>query len=165
MGILRGLYKHHKYVILTGDVMFVNVPQFEKDGFLVITDTLGEWVIYTPQGLKIVFMQDISLCVKISCIDVRQFNEGFAHANIESHHEKSIQTGRKNMKGFSRKEVKQAALAFIVQPKVAHPPNQKFKQMVSFQSLKNCPVTARDVTNACVVYGPNLPGLVGRSAR
>ena len=69
------------------------------------------------------------------------------------------------MEGFSRREVKRAALARIVQSKVAHPPEQKFKQMVSSESLKNCLVTVKDIANARIIYGPNLPGLAGRSTR
>ena len=69
------------------------------------------------------------------------------------------------MEGFLRKEVKQAALAHIIQPKVAYPPDQKFEQMVSSESLKNHPLTVKDIANARVIYGPNLPGLAGRSTR
>ena len=69
------------------------------------------------------------------------------------------------MEGFSRKEVQRAALARIAQSKVAHPPDSKFKQMVSSPSFKNCPVTVNDVTNARAIFGPDLAGLAGRSTR
>ena len=66
-------------------------------------------------------------------------SEMFANANIEAHQEKKIQTVRKNMEGFSRKEVKGATLACIAQSKVAHPPDSKFKLMVSSTSFKKLP--------------------------
>ena len=69
------------------------------------------------------------------------------------------------MEGFSRKEVKQEKIARIVQSRVAHPSDLKFKQVVESPSFKNCPVTAKDVTNSRAIYGPDLPGLQGRSTR
>ena len=98
-------------------------------------------------------------------IDVRDVEEAFPGVNIEVFQEKRIQTVRRNMEGFSHKEVKQAELARIVQSRVAHPPDSKFKQTVSSPSFKNCPVTAKEVTNSRAIYGPNLPDLQGRSTR
>ena len=39
----------------------LSIPQLEKDGFRVTTDTYGEWVIYSPQGKKLQFKQDTGL--------------------------------------------------------------------------------------------------------
>ena len=69
------------------------------------------------------------------------------------------------MEGFSRKEVKRAILARVAQSKVAHLPDSKFKLMVSSPSFKNFPVSVNDVTNARTIFGPDLPGLAGRSTR
>ena len=92
-------------------------------------------------------------------------SEMFANANIDALQERKIETVRKNMEGFSRKEVKGAILARIAQSKVVHPPDSKFKVMVSSRSFKNCPVTVNDVTNARAIFGPDQPGLAGRSTR
>ena len=35
--------------------------------------------------------------------------------------------------------------------------------MVSSPNLENCPVTATDVSNACVIFGPDLPGVKGKT--
>ena len=40
----------------SGIANLLSIPQIEKNGFGVITDTLGEWLVYTPQGEKIVSM-------------------------------------------------------------------------------------------------------------
>ena len=149
----------------SGIANLLSIPQLEKDGFRVTSDTHRKWVVYTPQGEKIEFKHDTGLCKNMPYIDVRQFSKGFANANIKAHLEKRIQTVRKNMKGFSYKEVKQAELARIAQSKVAHPPDSKFKQMVHSPSFKNCPVTPKDITTARVIYGPDLPGLAVRSTR
>ena len=87
----------------------------------------------------------------------------FANANIEALQERKIETIRKNMEDFSRKEDKGAHLARIAQSIVAHPPDSNFKLMVSSPSFKNCPVTVNDVTNARTIFGPDQPGLAGRS--
>ena len=45
--------------------------------------------------------------------------------------------------------------------RVAHPTDEKFKQMVSGKSLDDCSIFVNDVTNACAMFGPNRPGLRG----
>ena len=57
-------------------------------------------------------------------------------------------TVRKNFEGFTKKQVKKAILARKAQAMVAHPPDEKFKQMVSYESLRNCNVKVDDITNA-----------------
>ena len=32
-----------------------SIPQLEKDGFRVTSDTCGEWITYSPRGDKLVF--------------------------------------------------------------------------------------------------------------
>ena len=61
------------------------IPQLGKDGFIITTDTLTEWVVYMPQGEKIVFLQDTGLYNRMPYIDVRQFKNDFALTNIEAH--------------------------------------------------------------------------------
>ena len=46
---------------------------------------------------------------------------------------------------------------------VGHPPDEKFKQLVRSQSLKNCLAKVNDITNARTIFGPYLPGLGGRT--
>ena len=56
-------------------------------------------------------------------------------------------------------------MARVAQSKVAHPPVSKFKLMVNSPGLKNCRVTVQDITNSREIFGPDLPGLQGRSTR
>ena len=132
--------------------------------------THGEWIVYSLRGEKLVFKRDTGNLKNMPYIDVDDVTkafalEAFAHANIEAAQEKRIQTVRKNMEGYSHKEVKRVIMARIAQSKVAHPPNSKFKLMVNFPSFKNCPVTVQDITNSRAIFGPDLPGLQGRSTR
>ena len=48
---------------------------------------------------------------------------------------------------------------------VGHLPDEKFKQLVSSKSLKNCRVKVNDIKNARAIFGPYLPGLGGRETR
>ena len=48
---------------------------------------------------------------------------------------------------------------------MAHPTDEKFKQMVSGKSLDNCSIVANNVTNAHAIFGPNLLGLRGETVR
>ena len=72
------------WVNKSGIANLLSISQLEKDGSRVVTDTHREWVVCTPQGEKILFLRDTGLCNKMPYIDVRQFREGFAHANIEA---------------------------------------------------------------------------------
>ena len=48
---------------------------------------------------------------------------------------------------------------------MAHPTDEKFKNMVSGKRLDNCATVANDVTNARAIFGPNRPGLRGKTVR
>ena len=69
------------------------------------------------------------------------------------------------MKDFSRREVKGAILARKAQILLGHLPDARFKQLVNSDSIKNCKVTAQDITNSRMIFGPDLPGLQGRTTR
>ena len=73
-----------------------------------------------------------------------------------------IQTVRKNFKGFTQRQGKQAKLVHRAQAMVGHPTGDKFKQMMSSKSFTNCRVKVKDVTNAQAIFGPYLPGLGGK---
>ena len=148
-----------------GIANLLSISQLEKDGFRITSDTHGEWIVHSPRDEKLVFKRDTGTLENMPYIDVRDTTESFANANIEAFQEKSLQTVCKNMEGFSRKEVRGATLARIAQSKVVHPPDTKFKQMVSSPIFKNYRVTAKEITNFRAIFGPGLPGLQGRSTR
>jgi hypothetical protein len=52
-------------------------------------------------------------------------------------------------------------LACEAQAMVAHPLDEKFKQMGSHESLRNCNVKVDDITNARTFFGPNHSRLKG----
>ena len=56
-------------------------------------------------------------------------------------------------------------MAYKAQAMLGHLPDEKFKQLVSSKSTKNCKVKVNDVTNAFAIFGPNLDGLGGIESR
>ena len=143
----------------------LSIPQLEDDGVCVTYDTDTKWAVYTPQYHKINFQRDTGMCNRMPYIDVRAWTGDFALANIREIQQKGLDTVRKNYKGFTKREVKGAITARITQGKLAHIPDEKFKQLVSSKFLKHCHVKVNDVTNARTIFGPNLPGLGGRTTR
>ena len=154
-----------------GIANLLSIPQLEKDGFRVTSDTHGEWIVHSPRGEKLVFKRDTGTTANMPYTDVRDIAEAFAHANIVADHdtkamqERTIQTVRMKMKDFSRREVKGAIAARKAKIMLAPPPDTKFKQLVNSDSIKNCKVTAQDISNSRVIFGPDLPGLQGRTTR
>ena len=64
-----------------------------------------------------------------------------------------LETICQNMEGFTKKQLNAAILARKAQAMVGHPPDEKFKQMVSRGNLKNCKVSVQDITNAHTIFG------------
>ena len=76
-----------------------------------------------------------------------------------------LETVRENFEGYTKKQVEKAILARKAQAMVGHPPDEKFKQMVSHGNLSNCNVTVKDVTNARALFDPNRSRLKGGTVR
>ena len=76
-----------------------------------------------------------------------------------------LETVQKNLEGYTKREVKKAILACEAQAMVAHPPDDKFKQMVSHENLRNCSVKVKDITNARALFGLNRSRLKGGTVR
>ena len=76
-----------------------------------------------------------------------------------------IQNVCENLGKFTKHQVKRAINACNMQAQLTHPTDKSFKQMVSSKTLDNCSVNASDVTNARSSFGPNHPGLRGKTVR
>ena len=85
------------------------------------------------------------------------------YIDLREHHEGviMIEIVRKNFEGYTKRQVKNAILAHEAQAMVAHPPNEKFKQMVSNENLRNCSVKVEDITNTQTFFGPGCSRLKG----
>ena len=56
---------------------------------------------------------------------------------------------------FTERQVNCAIASRDMQARVAHPTDEKLKQMVSRKTIDNCSIVANDVTNAHAIFGPN----------
>ena len=138
-----------------GIANLLSIPQLENDGYVVDYNTKRDWVVTTPQGKKITFKRDTGLCDRMPYIDLREHQEGVI----------MIETVRKNFEGYTKRQVKKAILAREAQAMVAHPTDEKFKQMVSHEKLKNCNVRVEHITDAHAIFGHNRSRLKGGTVR
>ena len=78
-----------------------------------------------------------------------------------------IETIRKQFAGATTREIERAYLACTVQRRVGHPPDERFKEIVSLgeNGIQNCPVTGADISNAPTIFGPNRPRIRGGTKR
>ena len=78
-----------------------------------------------------------------------------------------IETVRKSFAGATKVEIEKAYLARTVQRRIGHPPDERFKEIVSLGEggLRNCPITVADISNAPIIYGPNRPRCRGGTKR
>ena len=70
------------------------------------------------------------------------------------------------MEGFLKREVEKATSARKAQLVLGCPSEKEFINMVSKETgIKNCPATPVDVANAHTIFGPDLPGVRGKTVR
>ena len=82
-------------------------------------------------------------------IDMSKHKEAFA----------MVQTVCMNFEGYIKKEVEKAIYACQAQAMMGHPTDEKFKQLVGLNVIKNCPVTTWDIAYATAIFGPNRAAL------
>ena len=131
----------------------LSIPQLEEDGYMIDYNTTRNWIVTTPGGMEIIFLWDIGLSNHMPYIDFRKHREGVI----------MLKTVRKNYEGYTKRQVKKAILACEAQVMVAHPLDEKFKQKVSHENLRNYNVKVEDITNAQTFFGPNGSRLKGDS--
>ena len=76
----------------------------------------------------------------------------------------AVLTARKIFEGYTKQQVKKVKLARELQEMAVHPTDLKYKDMVRNKPLPNCPITTYDTTNASSMFGPDLPGVRGKTS-
>ena len=74
-------------------------------------------------------------------------------------------TVQKNFEGYTKRQAKRAILASEAQAMVAHPPDEKFKQMVNHENLRNYIIKAEDITNDQTFFLSQSFQIKGRAVR
>eukprot|EP00957_Ditylum_brightwellii_P025224 1908898-Ditylum_brightwellii.AAC.1 len=99
------------------------------------------------------FKSDTGLCEGIPYLDIHENHEALV----------LIQTVRNFFGKFTERQVNQSITAHDIQARMAHPTDESFKQMVNGKRIDNCPIVASDTVNARAIFGPNRPGLQGKT--
>ena len=102
-------------------------------------------MVFTPSGKEIIFKQDMGKFKCMPYIDMHEHKEAFAMVQIVC----------KNFEVYMKKELEKATYAHQAHAMMGHPMDEKFKQLVSSNAIKNCPVTLQDIANATAIFGPN----------
>ena len=74
-----------------GITNLISIPKLESEGYVVRTNTKGEWQVITPKGETIPFKRENGMCVGMTYIDLRYFKQRLV----------LIKTVRKSMGGFT----------------------------------------------------------------
>lgn len=98
-------------------------------------------------------------------IEFHRSKEGFPYVDLRERDDAvmMVNTVRGNIEGFTRSDVLAAERAYKAANRMGAPSDKDFRMMV--RTLPNCPITARDVSNAIRIYGPNLAGIRGKTVR
>ena len=98
----RGYYgKLRVWLNGNGIANLISIPKLEADGYVVRTDTKGEWHVVTPKQETIPFKREKGMCVGMPYIDLRDFKQGLV----------LIETICRNMGGFTHEEIEGANLS------------------------------------------------------
>ena len=125
MSNTKGRYKKFDFWLKKrGIANLLSIPMLESIGYKVLTHTDRDWVVTVLDGQQIVFKRDTGLCRGMPYIDLRTSHLGVT----------MIETVQKNFDSFSKKEIKKANLACVVQHRIGHPTNNEFKEIVSAKS-------------------------------
>ena len=125
-----------------GITSLLSVPVLESAGYIMLSHTKKNWVVFTPKVKKLIFKRHTRVCNGRPYIDLRTNKAGLAmietiHTNFESN--------------AKIKKSEKAKLSHTVQSMSRHPSNKHYRQIVSLKDLKTCPIEVDDVTN-CQSY-------------
>ncbi|KAL7469296.1 LOW QUALITY PROTEIN: hypothetical protein ACHAXS_009566 [Conticribra weissflogii] len=115
------------------------------------SSTKGCFLVHTNHG-KIVFKKN---AIGLPYTSIAETRTAFCLIN----------TVRGNFEGYTKKEVVQARNAREALAKVGHPTEREFGELVHHNMIANCPINNQDITNANKIFGPDLPGLRGKTTR
>ena len=108
-----------------GITNLLSTPMLEETGYIVSTHTKSDWIVTTPKGAKIVFKRDKGICNHMPYIDLHEIMEGFT----------MIEKIRNQFAGATNRDIERAYLARTVQRRVGHPPDERFKEIVSLGEM------------------------------
>jgi hypothetical protein len=76
-----------------------------------------------------------------------------------------VQTVRGNYEGYTKRKVLRAKEARRGQALLGNPSKKDYQSMVGSNMIENCPISTSDVSNAHVIFGPDLASVRGKTVR
>ena len=115
------------WLVCQGIANLLLLPQLERDGFRVSYDTTSDWVITCPDGpdgthnggTRLTLKRDTGLCDRFPYLDMEDLCKN--HKALAM-----IQTVRKNMEGYTKREIERAMLARDAQAMMGSPSEREY---------------------------------------
>ena len=104
-----------------GIANLLSIPMIEDASYIVSTHTKGDWIVTTPKGKKIIFKRGTGVCKGVPYINLCKHKEGIS----------MIEKVRKKFVGVTKREIEKAIQSRTVQRRIARPPDERFKEIVS----------------------------------
>ena len=150
----KGYWGHfHMWLVCNGIANLLFVPQLECNGCKLTYSTDSTWQLETPKGQYFKFKCDTGVCDHFPLIDMRENDAAVALVTMV----------RQRYKGYTKRQVKDAANVRRAQAMVGCSPDRVFKKSARNRKIKNNPVTVEQLTNTENIFGPNRARLQGAS--
>jgi len=76
-----------------------------------------------------------------------------------------IATVASNKLHYHRREIEAADKARALYRKIGRPSTAQFEHILLHGLIRNCPITVDDARRAVIIYGPDVPGIKGKTTR
>ena len=76
-----------------------------------------------------------------------------------------VETVKDNKKPFTDRQVREAVRARRVYSMIGRPSTTDYKNMITGNLLKNCPVIVDDIRNTDKIFGPDVAAIKGKTVR
>jgi hypothetical protein len=142
-----------------------SMNELEKRYRITCDSRQGYYAVHTKNG-EVRFCKDEN---RLPYIDLKDFLEDAAALLVQTGSEEVVkvlvQTVRENYEGYTKRKILEAKEARQAMGMIRNLSKEDFKSMVRGNMIQNCPVTPAAITNARIIFGPDLPSLQGKTVR
>jgi len=147
-----------------GIANLLSVPALEREGWKIHMETGKDVKAMSPDGLIITFKRDVGMTGGMPYIDMDRPKEHISRI-VAKEAVSCIETVRKNMQGFTLEECTRAKGARDAMAMMAHPSEEKMRNLVSSNTVANMPYTSTDIANSRMLFGPDRGAIRGKTVR
>ena len=157
-----------------GIAKIISMHELEGMYRIIYDSWQGYYVVHTPKG-EVRFYKDkqglpyldLEESSKAAVMLLQQGQDPRTDTTgKEPEHEEAValvQTVRGNYEGYTKRKVLKAKEARRAQAVMGNPSKKDYKTMVSNNLIPECPITPTDISNARVIFGPDLPSVRGKT--